>query len=363
MKPNIFNYATSELSQDAVLCWMLDWANFDNKIMSDFAKDFIRLILELHPYEDQDLDNLEKVEIKRQYKNIDILVLLHFSNTIVPIIIEDKTYTKTHSNQLQRYYEIILKDQEGKSAIETPLGIYYKTGFIYDNEMKEVKERGYKVIGKVEMLDLMKQYIGQADSDILKDYYQHISRLADWESQLSEIIRENKTEKTAELLRTPEGQWMLMREIFQNYEEGILYNGTNPNGSPWTQYRIIPYNSYKELPDAIFYRVDKRKEGYYIAIRQYLKIDKKSLEYNSLLEAKKERLERLKGCFDRTLKILGANTIEVLKSGEISNSGNFESEIGVFFINENNTLSKVIEIIPKFNEAFKQEVEKTFNHK
>ena len=46
MKPNIFNYATSELSQDAVLCWMFDWANFDNKIMKDFAKDFIKLIFE-----------------------------------------------------------------------------------------------------------------------------------------------------------------------------------------------------------------------------------------------------------------------------------------------------------------------------
>ena len=25
-KPNIFNYATKELSQDAVICWLIDWA-------------------------------------------------------------------------------------------------------------------------------------------------------------------------------------------------------------------------------------------------------------------------------------------------------------------------------------------------
>ena len=129
----------------------------------------------------------------------------------------------------------------------------------------------------------------------------------------------------------------------------------------YSQYRIIPYNRCKELSDAIFYRVDKRKEGYYIAIRQYLKIDKKSLEYNSLLEAKKERLERLKGSFDRTLKILGANTKEILECGKISKSGNFESEIGVFFINENNTPGKITEFIPKFNEIFIREVGKTFN--
>jgi len=25
-KPNIFNYATSELSQDAIICYILEWA-------------------------------------------------------------------------------------------------------------------------------------------------------------------------------------------------------------------------------------------------------------------------------------------------------------------------------------------------
>jgi hypothetical protein len=29
--PNLFHYATSELSQDAFICWLLDWANPDNK--------------------------------------------------------------------------------------------------------------------------------------------------------------------------------------------------------------------------------------------------------------------------------------------------------------------------------------------
>ena len=33
MKPNIFNYATSELTNDAMICWMVDWANTVRKIV------------------------------------------------------------------------------------------------------------------------------------------------------------------------------------------------------------------------------------------------------------------------------------------------------------------------------------------
>jgi hypothetical protein len=28
-KPNIFNYATSELSQDAIICYILEWAKIE----------------------------------------------------------------------------------------------------------------------------------------------------------------------------------------------------------------------------------------------------------------------------------------------------------------------------------------------
>ena len=37
MKPNIFNYATSELTNDAMICWMVDWANSCLLYTSDAA--------------------------------------------------------------------------------------------------------------------------------------------------------------------------------------------------------------------------------------------------------------------------------------------------------------------------------------
>ena len=98
MKPNIFNYATGELTNDAMICWMLDWANSYDERYKNLSQDILRLFTG-----DEDL-YVESVKIKRQYKNIDIIVEINNSHVIV---IEDKVYTSHHSNQLERYREII----------------------------------------------------------------------------------------------------------------------------------------------------------------------------------------------------------------------------------------------------------------
>ena len=43
MKPNLFNYATSELTNDAIICWMLDWTNSEHEIYKNLSQDMIRL--------------------------------------------------------------------------------------------------------------------------------------------------------------------------------------------------------------------------------------------------------------------------------------------------------------------------------
>ena len=159
MRPNIFKYATSELSQDAVICWILEWANSDYRIMKDFSYDFIREMLDLHQFDFMDINNLMEIRIEKQYDNIDVFALLCFNDgSKQPVIIEDKTYTTEHSNQLKRYYESILKKNTDNEQISEPLGIYYKSGFIYDNEIKKVEEEGYRIFTRTMMLNLMKKY-------------------------------------------------------------------------------------------------------------------------------------------------------------------------------------------------------------
>ena len=363
MKPNIFNYATSELSQDAVICWMIDWANSENTVMKEFSHDFLKAMLNLDHNRHIDLNNLLKVEIKRQYCSIDVLALLSFKDeTMLPLIIEDKTYTTEHGDQIRRYYDIILEQNKGDEKIAKPLGIYYKSGYIYDYETVKAEIEGYMVFTRTMMLDLMKKYIGNAESDIFNNYYDYLTNI-----DLKEIIIENTIdaddmENMDKVLSTNEGQWMLMKKMFGTTKKPYRWSGSS-FGSPWTQWVILEQYEKEGLCDSIFYRLDRRIEGYNLSIRQYLDFEKLDLYKENLrvvdnaiiIQDKIKRLERLKTCFGRALDDTKLKGVSVLDAGKVSNRGSKECDIGVFFINERNTFRRIIEFIPIFNEVFRRE--------
>lgn len=367
MRPNIFNYATSELSQDAVICWMLEWANIKDNMMRDFAFDFIREILNLHKYNFVELDNLVEVKIRKQYNNIDILIYLVFKDgEILPLIIEDKTYTTEHSDQLKRYYDLILKENQENKKIAQPLGIYYKSGFIYDYEVIKVDGAGYKIFNRAMMIDLMKKYIGKVESHIFNDYYDYLVSIKLEESAIKNIIDSDDMDNKNKVIDTYEGQWMLMKKFFEGCSNLYLWNGTS-FGRPWTQCIILEQFEKQELCDSLFYRLDWRNDGYYLSIRQYLDYKTDSCKQylnetdeSAIINDKAKRLERLKRCFNETLEEMKQKGIEVLETGKISNRGLKENEFGVFFIEGDNTFSKMIKFFPVFNKTFEEKIQKEF---
>ena len=125
MKNNIFEYATGELSQDAFICWCANWYNDDSKprlqemsveLMKHFAG----------------VDEINSVSICRQFSQdvyieaqkyalkIDVLIIV---NDSVAVIVEDKTYTSEHDNQIQRYVEGIKYLAENAKKDEDFYGI------------------------------------------------------------------------------------------------------------------------------------------------------------------------------------------------------------------------------------------------
>lgn len=106
-QPNIFHYATSELSQDAILSWIIEWANPQNKNNDEqlwqLGVEFVRMLTNNNNL------NISSIKIKRQWEHIDICVEIN-SDTV--LIIEDKTFTSEHSNQLQRYQSSLQKNTQ-----------------------------------------------------------------------------------------------------------------------------------------------------------------------------------------------------------------------------------------------------------
>ena len=105
-KNNLFKFATKELSQDAFICWCINWINYpnDNKKLYEMAQKIVLKLLDETEYTDK-----MKIKIVRQYENIDILLLFNELNKIY--IIEDKTtsFLKENKNEIQliRYSEKI----------------------------------------------------------------------------------------------------------------------------------------------------------------------------------------------------------------------------------------------------------------
>jgi len=165
-KPSIFKYATSELSQDAIICYILEWAKSENKVLNHELHNLGISFLDSLFNKFQDIPKplkYEKIEIKKQYENIDVLCII---NDTYSIIIEDKTNTKNHSNQLKRYFDKIKID-----FINTKiLPIYFKTGdqSNYDN----VIENNYKLYLRKDFLKVLKLYLTK--NDILNDYTNYL---------------------------------------------------------------------------------------------------------------------------------------------------------------------------------------------
>ena len=108
MKPNLFQYATSELSQDAILCWLLSWSDNKHKVTDPILHELGRNFLDsLYQCANRTPpENYQSIEIYQQSGGIDIVC---YVNGDTALVIEDKVGTKQHSNQLARYKATISK--------------------------------------------------------------------------------------------------------------------------------------------------------------------------------------------------------------------------------------------------------------
>ena len=161
IEPNIFEFATSELSQDAFLCYLLSLGKneYKDKNTKEYklAHSFLK---ELNVKEDIE-------EIKRQENHIDVLILTQS----YAVILEDKTFSKEHSEQLKRYEEKCKKDYPNK---EVKL-LYFKTGYTDIQEKDKFEEKGVYIFDIERITNLINNYSG--DNIVVKMWKEHIEKI------------------------------------------------------------------------------------------------------------------------------------------------------------------------------------------
>lgn len=179
--PNIFSFAKSELSQDAMFAWLIQWA--DNLYMNidpdlcKLGKSFLSLLTGIQTAE------LQSVKVKLQKFNIDILVEI---NEDALLVIEDKTRTSVHGDQLKRYKKV-QSEYSGKRSK------FYYAYVKIENEplsiLNGIQKEGYKTISREDLLEVLWNYNGA--NPLVIDYR---NNLQDIENKTNNFTRKSVAE-------------------------------------------------------------------------------------------------------------------------------------------------------------------------
>ena len=169
MSPNLFSFATSELSQDAFIAWLASWAD----------KKYCKHAPELNMLARKFLESLgadeevETVTIILQHKKIDLLIDI---NEKTLILIEDKTWSSHHGNQLNAYRKAI-QDDEVYSQRDLKC-IYFKTAD--QANFDYVQEQNYQPYTREQFLEVLNSG-KHIQNDILIDY---VAYLQSWDDKV-----------------------------------------------------------------------------------------------------------------------------------------------------------------------------------
>jgi hypothetical protein len=161
MKPtiskNLFDYATSELSQDAFLCWLAANWDSEDKAIHDSVHDLLLHCIQTAYGDDTDeraetsQKEIQVLDIQRQRRHVDVYLRLRYGDQYYAVIIEDKTRSSYHDNQLNRYYEEL-----SLSTSDMIIGLYFKPNFVPERKEIENGEKRYVVMDYHDILNCLK---------------------------------------------------------------------------------------------------------------------------------------------------------------------------------------------------------------
>ena len=256
MIPNIFKYATKELSQDAVVCWLVACARAAPEELHIIGLAFVQalmrsgngMVIDVTDRQSRSYEQAFKVgqvlcEPEQQHGNIDVYFQAKVDGQIVSFIIENKRHTEMRGGQLERYLREVMKDSEPKDLIKA---VYLKTGYVFDDEREKAESIGYSVFDIEDMVAFLDGDPRVRVHEILRQYAEYMetersymrNALAEWNLDKSLV------------------QWEFMvslGKVLQLSGKKWPARGSNRDGGAWTQY------PHWEVRGEFFWRLDSGK--------------------------------------------------------------------------------------------------------
>ncbi len=363
--PNIFDFATKELSQDAFICWLIKLADCEGHGLQAASKEFIALLCRTGG-EDKcvaasDVGSLEKLTRQKEAK-IDIFFIAGIKGTKTCFIIEDKVHSDPHSKQLQKYYAHVQKKYPNLPIVK----IYFKTGYLFGKDIKECEDE----YAKYGILDykMINDYLVSIETDdvIFNCYKDYFGRnfydkfnvgLAALEKNEEHLLKENFV------------QYEFLKKLSHTCQEAIgntrLETGTS-FGDPYAEYTFI---STKDVfipgkNEIIFYRIEsrknrdkdiKRKQCYCLSVRQYGRVADG--------QQKTKKLARLKIYKEIFNEASGKTADIVFSKPRVDRTGANSSEISLLFFDNNvNSIQNVLQHLPAIHKDFVLKIQKCIDN-
>jgi len=205
-KFNIFDclkLSNNEIRHSNFLGWLLD-PKETHGLGDFFLKEFSKKIL----YENKickkyncptifDIDcwDLSNVELWREYRNIDLLIIDEENKFI--FVIENKIWTSQHDNQLNRYKEIVDDEFDDKE---------YKKLFVYLKPKTEQIEEPYIYVSYKAVIDVLKLLLDTKDDKMSSEIYTAIRHYKEMIER--DIMNEDEIKK-------------ICKRIYSNHKKAI----------------------------------------------------------------------------------------------------------------------------------------------
>lgn len=375
--PNIFNYATKELTQDAMICWFLECLKSGEGKIRRIGEEFLRAFV----FENSiDCTNAKLIECSKQCAKMDVYARVLIDKYYVyPIIFENKTNTFLHGEQLERYCDKVyewfwnnpekalenqkkdISDNNCIDSSEIDLSeiqickiqyVLFKSSYIFPWEETKFTKRTEKYCEKIDKvgfhlrtLEDMNHFLSRLQTDefsIISDYKDYIDeKVKDEKSAENWDEWKNKKAGFEKALNSHLGQWKFFNAC------GAASILCKSDSGVYSVYSIVT-KSEEDKSDCNFidycFRYGKRKGKKAIYLQQY--------RWEKGVTEQSEKEKRQKEYYELSLVLKNKKSLKTICDFDSKKDGTDGKEIFRVIFDDNNTPEKVAEFIKDFAKEF-----------
>jgi hypothetical protein len=263
--PNLYDFATSELSQDATLAYMLSWAKPEYRVqhpkLNRLGESLLRALVGAAA-KAKGIANplpgavIKKLEVATQKNRIDVQAKI---NDDVFLVIEDKTGTCEHSDQIAGYTQAASRMEKPDGKPWKVMPVYVKTG----NECRLPAGAAHGVFLREDLLAVLDE-VPNTGNTIVREFREHLRR---WQQE-TDSFRSTPYEEWTQTWAAQEGYYMAL-EAWLDKQPGRRNSlndpgwGYVPNPSGgflgfwwhWRDCKALRCNLYLQIEDACCLKV------------------------------------------------------------------------------------------------------------